>query len=133
MIPLGDIATTQRGTPLRSKEKLGLFLDDARDPFILAPPLLATGFSEALLGNAGFGWGPSGFGKQFGAATAAEVSSDLLGTWVFSSLLRQDPRYYPKQSGGFGRRIAYSVSRVALTRADNGARQINYSQLWRLP
>ncbi len=73
--------------------------------------------------------GQAGFGKHYGAAAAEEVNSHLLGTWAFPSLLHQDPRYYPKQSGGIGSRMAYAVSRVAITRADNGARQINYSRL----
>lgn len=128
MIPLGEVGT-QNEEPLSSKEKLGLFFRGARDPFTLVTPLLATGFSEALLDNSGFGWGPAGFGEHFGAAIADEVSSHLLGTWVFPSLLHQDPRYHPKQSGGFGSRIGYSVSRVVITRADNGDRQINYSRL----
>jgi hypothetical protein len=128
VIPLGDVATGKT-KPLSSKEKLGLFLRDARQPFILVPPLLGTGFSEALLDNSGFGWGPAGFGKHYGAATATEVSSHLLGTWVFASLLHQDPRYYPKWSGSVGSRISYAVSRAVITRADGGARQINYSQL----
>jgi len=129
VIPMENIATRQKEGPLSSREKLGLFFHGARDPFILVPPLLGTGFSEALLDNAGFGWGPAGFGKHYGAATAEEVSSHLFGTWVFPSLLHQDPRYYPKQSGGLASRMAYSVSRVAITRADNGTRQINYSRL----
>jgi hypothetical protein len=128
MIPLANVATPEE-KPLSPKEKFGLFFRDARTPFMLGSPLLATGFSEALLDNSGFGWGPVGFGKHFGAATANEVSNHLLGTWAFPSLLHQDPRYYPKTSGGIGGRIAYSVSRVAITRADNGDRQINYSRL----
>jgi hypothetical protein len=128
VIPVREVATQDEG-PLSSKEKLGLFFQGARDPFSLITPLLATGVSEALLDNSGFGWGPAGFGKYYGAAFADEVSSHLLGTWAFPSLLHQDPRYYPKQSGSIGNRTAYSVSRVVITRADNGDRQINYSRL----
>jgi hypothetical protein len=63
IIPISDLATGKT-KPLSSKEKLGLFLRDARQPFIFVPPLLGTGFSEALLDNSGFGWGPAGFGKH---------------------------------------------------------------------
>ncbi len=119
---------TPNEEPLSSKEKLALFFHGV-SVLSLIPPLLTTGFSEALLDNSGFGWGPAGFGKHYGAALADQVSSHLLGIWVFPSLLHQDPRYHPKQSGGFGSRIEYSVSRVVITRADSGDRQVNYSRL----
>lgn len=127
IIPMGDVAGQQHEPPLSSKGKLRLFVRDTRDPFILLPPLAATGFSAALLDNAGFGWGGAGFAKHFGAALADETSNRLLGTWVFPSLLHQDSRYYPRGSGGFRKRLGYALSRVAITRSDAAAEQVNYS------
>jgi hypothetical protein len=128
VFPMWDMASPEQKS-LSSKEKFGLYIQDLKDPFTLINPLIVTSFSEVALDNSGFGWGAAGFGKQYGAATTEEVSNHLLGIWLYPSLFHQDPRYYPKQSGGFWRRVAYSVICVAITRTDNGERQINYSRL----
>jgi hypothetical protein len=48
---------------------------------------------------------------------------------ILPTLLRQDPRYFPSGKGSFLHRTGYSVSRIFVTRGDNGRQQFNYSEI----
>jgi hypothetical protein len=69
--------------------------------------------------------GLSRFAINFGTGTA----STLLGSGVYPVIFKQDPRYFPSNKKGFGPRAAYAMSRVFVTRGDNGRDQPNYSRL----
>jgi hypothetical protein len=68
--------------------------------------------------------GLSRFAIKFGRRS----TNNLLGGGVFPSLFRQDPRYERAGSDGFGARAAHAVSRIFVTRGDNGRLQPNYSR-----
>ena len=56
-------------------------------------------------------------------------SSAFFGKYLYPALLKQDPRYYPSNSGNFWRRVMYATSRVLITRSDSGERTLNRSYL----
>jgi hypothetical protein len=68
---------------------------------------------------------------DWGSRTArnfATGSTKILFAYGFyPALLRQDPRYEPSQSKSRGERLKHAVSRVFITRGDNGSLQPNYS------
>jgi hypothetical protein len=70
---------------------------------------------------------------DWGSRTArnfATGSTKILFAYGFyPALLRQDPRYEPSQSKSRGERLKHAVSRVFVTRGDNGSLQPNYSLL----
>ena len=47
--------------------------------------------------------------------------------FAYASLFKQDPRYYRSEKTGAGARITYAVSRLFVTRSDQGASQFNAS------
>lgn len=57
----------------------------------------------------------------FGATTS------FFEKFAYASIFKQDPRYYKSEKRGAGARIAYAVSRLFVTRSDQGARQFNIS------
>ena len=68
--------------------------------------------------------GASRFAINFGR----RATRSLLGGGVFPILFRQDPRYERAEDGtGAGARAAHAVSRVFVTRGDNGKLQPNVS------
>lgn len=67
--------------------------------------------------------------SRFAIIFATSSTNTLLGSGVYPSILKQDPRYYPSHKHGFGPRTAYALSRVFVTRGDNGQAQPNYSWL----
>jgi hypothetical protein len=49
----------------------------------------------------------------------ANISS-FFGDYLFPVIMHQDPRYFCRVEGSFGRRMVYAVSRVFITHADSG-------------
>lgn len=85
------------------------------------------GLSQALDTNKGFGQGAEGYGKRVGAAFAGTASNNFFGTFLFPSILHQDPRYFRKGTGSAGSRIKYALTRSFITRTDSGRSAPNYS------
>jgi hypothetical protein len=52
----------------------------------------------------------------------------MLGEAVFPRLLQEDPRYFRSAKGGFLRRTGYALSRVAITRKNNGRNGFNFTE-----
>ncbi|HEV2762064.1 MAG TPA: hypothetical protein VGV38_03635 [Pyrinomonadaceae bacterium] len=69
-------------------------------------------------------WG-SRFAIQFGR----RATRSLLGSGVYPVIFKQEPRYIKSNKKGFGARAVYAVSRVFVTRGDNGNSQFNISRV----
>ena len=72
-----------------------------------------------------FADGMSRFAIQFGRRAARS----LLGSGVYPVIFKQDPRYFRSDKNGIGPRALYAVSRVFVTRGDNGNSQFNVSRV----
>lgn len=120
-----SIATTKG--PLSSKEKFELFADESVAPsrFISSAAGAAIGQAENSL--AGFGQGWSGYGKRFGSSMATAASTNFFGTYLISSALHRDPRYFVTLHGGVGHRIGYALSRIVVSRTDEGKDAANWA------
>ena len=70
-----------------------------------------------------------GYAKRFAASYADSFDGNMLGGAVFPILLRQDPRYFPKGSGTFTRRLIHAVGSIVRCKGDNGRWQPNFSYL----
>ena len=77
-----------------------------------------------------YGTDTQAFGQRFGAALIRQTSQSIFYVGLFSTVMKQDPRYYvmgPTHS--FKRRFGYAASRVVVTRTDAGRNVPNVS-LW---
>jgi hypothetical protein len=70
-----------------------------------------------------------GYAKRYGTQAADSTIDNFMVGAVFASALRQDPRFYQSGHGGFFTRSGYAVSRIFVTRADNGHTQFNFSEI----
>ncbi|HEV2800458.1 MAG TPA: hypothetical protein VGW12_08175 [Pyrinomonadaceae bacterium] len=67
--------------------------------------------------------------SRFAIRFGRRATYNLLGNGVYAVAFKQDTRYERAPEGsGFGKRIAHAVSRVFVTRGDNGKLQPNYSR-----
>lgn len=73
--------------------------------------------------------GIGSWGEQFGASLADTESRLLFGDFLFPTLLKQDPRYFPKRTGSVLGRAWYATTRVLVTRNDSGREMFNYSEV----
>jgi hypothetical protein len=116
-------------TPLTAREKLDLFADTSFDRITFVTAAFDAGINQATDTPHGYGQGGEGYAKRYGAAVASKVSSDFLGKFLFPVIFRQDPRYFALREGSGGQRAGYAMSRVFVTRGDNGKKQFNISQV----
>ena len=92
---------------------------------LLAIPF-AAGYEHLTNGQPNYGTNSRAFGQRIGAAAVRETSQGLFTDCVFAPLLRDDPRYFAQGDGvGFLHRTVYAVTRVLVTRTDNGHSTVN--------
>jgi hypothetical protein len=114
--------------PLSVKQKWVLFAKETVDPFNFFSAALGAGTSQWGNGTPKYGEGGEAYGERFGAAMGDQAMQNFFSAGVLACLLHQDPRYFRKgPQAGIMKRIAYSVSRVAVTRQDSGAAAFNAS------
>ena len=122
-----DIATSPG--PLTTAKKFKLFVNQS-----ISPPYIVVAASGAALKQArnvpkdyGQGWGA--YGSRFGASMGRSASSSFFGSFLFASLLHQDPRFFPQSKPSFWRSLKYSTQRIIITRNDSGNDRFNTSGL----
>src|SRR5882672_8213842 len=104
-----EIATDPN--PLGAKKKFKLFVDESIAPFHFVTSAAGAGINQARDALPGYGQGMSGYGKRFGSSLATSTSNSFFGTFLLSSMLRRDPRYFVTMRGGFKHRAAYAKYR----------------------
>jgi hypothetical protein len=113
--------------PLTQAEKFKTFVDEAGSPLTLGAVGVNAGvMRETELEHFTSGPQPS-FTALYRVALIQKESSAFFGKYLYPSLLKQDPRYYPSTSASFMGRASYAASRIFITRDDSGKRRLNTS------
>jgi hypothetical protein len=68
------------------------------------------------------------WGSQSARIFATRTTTRLFTNGFYAAAFRQDPRYERSRSKGVGQRALHAMSRVFVTRGDNGRLQPNYSR-----
>jgi hypothetical protein len=113
--------------PLRPKQKFELFADESVAPSRFLSSAAGAGISQARNSLAGYGQEGSGYGKRFGSSMATAASNNFFGTFLISSVMHSDPRYFVTLHGGTGYRIGYALSRIVVARKDDGRNAANWA------
>jgi hypothetical protein len=115
--------------PLSAHCKLNLFVKQASSPYTFA----SAGFQATEAHATGqwphYGGGTQGWGKRFGATLANTESRRFIQDFALSTILHQDPRYFPSHSTTLVSRAWYGATRVVITRNDKGDNTFNTSEL----
>jgi len=122
-----DIATSAH--PLSPSGKFKLFVDQSISPAYILASAINAGIGQARNVPKGYGQGWDAYGERFGAAMGRASSSSFFGSFVFSSLLRQDPRFFPQNHPSLWGSVKYSAERLVVTRTDSGQQVFNTSGL----
>ena len=115
--------------PLTPKLKFNLALRSTTDPvtFLITGGL--AGVEQAHNTFPGYGGGPEGYAKRYGAAYADNVVGRMIGSAILPSVFRQDPRYFYKGTGSITSRALYAIGATVIARGDNGHSEPNYSHV----
>jgi hypothetical protein len=113
--------------PPTQAEKFQAFVNEARSPLIFGAAGVNAGvMHETELEHFTPGPQPS-FTALYRVALIQKESSAFFGKYLYPSLLKQDPRYYPSTSDSFMGRATYAASRIFITRDDSGKTRLNTS------
>ena len=115
--------------PMSVKDKFLGATEDSFDysSFIFAGML--AGVAQAQNSYPEFHQGAAGYARYFWHEFADQTDENYWVEFILPTVLHQDPRYYTLGRGGFFKRVAYSFSRVAITRQDDGSSNFNYSEV----
>jgi hypothetical protein len=117
--------------PMTPKQKWALALRETIDPFNIANAAFGASFSQAGNQTPKYGVGSIAYAKRFGAAIGDLGTQTFFSTAILATVLHQDPRYYRRgPQSGILKRVAYSVSRLAVTRQDSGRAAFNASAVF---
>jgi hypothetical protein len=111
--------------PLAVGGKFKLFVNQSISPPYILAAAFNAGVSQARNVPSAYGQGWDAYGGRYGAAIARASSSSFFGTFVFASLLGEDPRFFPQVHPTLWGSVKYSAERVFVTRRDSGADTFN--------
>jgi hypothetical protein len=120
-----DIATSKGA--LSRKQKFELFADESVATSRFLSSAAGAGISQARNSLDGYGQEAGGYGKRFGSSMATAAANNFFGTFLISSLLHRDPRYFVTLHGGTAHRIGYALSRIVVARTDGGKDAANWA------
>jgi hypothetical protein len=127
ILPTYSVIDSKSAHPLTARGKFRLFVKDKTDPFTIGWVAFNAGLAQTNNDLPGYGQGAAGYGKRFGAGLADETAGGFFGTFLFPSVLHQDPRYYRLGAGPFKKRIGHALIRPVLAHKDTGGRAFNWS------
>jgi hypothetical protein len=111
---------------LSVKQKFWLATQDSYSSIILAA--VVAGLGEAQKQYPEFHHGAAGYGRYFWRAFVDQAVGAYFTQGILPTITHEDPRYYTRGQGGFFRRAGYAVSRLVVTRTDQGGRSFNVSE-----
>jgi hypothetical protein len=128
-IPNFYVTYVPNAAPLNTRQKFELAWKSTLDPVTFLFVGAAAGVQQAQDQFSGYGQGAQGYAKRYGAGYADVVTSTFIGGAILPSLLKQDPRYFYKGTGGKRSRILYAIANSVICKGDNGHWQANYSSI----
>jgi len=124
------VSSDQRLPPQTVKEKFKTATLDSVDYSSFIFVGIQAGLAQARKSYPEFRQGAAGFGRYYWHTFADTADENLWVEFLLPATLHQDSRYYTKGHGGFPKRLAYSFSRIAITRADSGGETFNASEVF---
>lgn len=115
-------------TPLSAHCKFTLFLRQTYSPYTFASVGFEATWAQATDQWPHYGGGTEGFGKRFGASLADTESRRFIQSFALSTVLHQDPRYFPSHKKGLLTRAWYASTRVVVGKTDTGRSTFNSAE-----
>jgi hypothetical protein len=123
------VSADQHLPPQTVKEKFKTATLDSVDYSSFIFVGIQSGIAQARNSTQEFHQGAAGYGRYYWHTYADYADENLWVEFILPATLHQDSRYYTLGRGGFAKRFAYSVSRIAITRTDSGREAFNVSEI----
>ena len=120
--------TSSDYVPLSARCKFDLFLRQTYSPYTFASAGFQATLAQATAQWPHYGGGVQGWGKRFGATLADTESRRFIQGFALSTVLHQDPRYFPSNKKRILARIWYAATRVIVVKSDQGRGTFNSAE-----
>jgi hypothetical protein len=118
----------QTAQPLAASDKVLFGFHQLMSPYLLLTIAAAGGYEQAVNGSPNYGTNFGAYGQRVGAAAIRDASQTIFSDSIMATALHEDPRYYVMGNRrNVAVRAGYAVSRVFVTRSDDGGATPNYS------
>jgi len=121
------ITNDKNAAPLTPRGKFRIFTQNVTDPFTFVGTALQAGIAQARNDFPAYGQGVAGYAKRYGASIADFTSSEFMSTFVFPTILHEDPRYFREGEGSVKGRLGHAIASAFVTRTDSGRTTFNWS------
>ena len=132
IVPMFNTSYQGDAVSLTAGQKMKLAFRSAVDPVTFGVSAMVAGIAElnAAPNNNGFGWGPDGYAKRWGAAYLDSFNGTMIGNGILPSILHQDPRYFRLGRGSTTHRLLYAMATTVICKGDKSRRwEPNYSNV----
>ena len=116
-------------SPLTTQEKFHRFLGHTYAGRTFANAAVDAFKCSMRKSNPEYERGLMGYGQHYGVYLGVSETEIFFEQFLVPSVLKQDPRYFRNPRLPFFKRAAYSLSRVFITRADDGRETFNASRI----
>jgi len=115
--------------PMSPKDKFIVAGKDTFDYSALFVAGIQAGFAMKSASYPQFHQGLKGYGRYYWHTLADTASENFMVGGVGPIVFKQDNRFYTLGHGGFRKRTFYAVTRVLVTRKDDGHETFNFSEI----
>jgi hypothetical protein len=119
--------TVDQWHPLTARQKFQVFVKHTYAPSTFAGAAFDAAADRIENHNPAYAKGFAGMAQRYGIELATSETGVFFGSFMFPVLLKQDPRYLRNPRLAFPKRALYAMSRVLITRSDNGRQSFNAS------
>ncbi len=120
-----NTVTSASSNRLSTEEKFSSFVAQTNSPY--------TTFSSAIAASFRPAWNNSpyaeSYASRFGQSAMDSTEQGFFTKFLLPSAFHQDPRYFRSDSTETSDRLTYALSRVFVTRSDNGHSTLNTSEI----
>jgi hypothetical protein len=115
--------------PMSLSDKFWLATEGTFDYSAFVSVGIQSAIEQASKSYPEFHQGAVAYGRYYWHSFAdAGIENYFVGA-IFPAIMREDPRYYTLDRGGFFHRTSYAVSRLWITKSDRGSRRFNFSEI----
>jgi hypothetical protein len=115
--------------PMSPKDKFIIAGKDTFDYSALFVAGIQAGFAMNSKSYPEFGQGLKGYGQYYWHTLADTTSENFFVGGLGPIVFKQDNRFYTLGHGSFGKRSFYAITRVLVTRKDDGDSAFNFSEV----
>ncbi len=115
--------------PLTARDNLHSAVIGVVDPFNLLTIAADAAIGVASDSHSPYGPGFDGFAKYAGVSVTEDITGEFFGTFLFPSLMHQDPHYHRQPFMPVKRRILHAVTQVVWAQSYTGKPMFNYGNI----